>query len=181
MFNKTLRQLLLFHMFYYSEVLEPIEIKSLLKVSNRTIARDLHELQRAGLINVVFSKKEKGYIHQDNRYPCAKQPLVFSENKANNRHLEKLIRLATIMIELAGHTEISYYDCSPKEQETCSSWYKKKFPNVSKRTMQRDFQELSKIGYEISYDYFERLYTVTFPQSLEAIENCLRYKYKDRE
>lgn len=160
---KIFRQLILFHIFLCSKVIEINEITSLIKIGYKTIQRDLRELQNAGLLNIKFSKKENGYIHVNDNNRCPFSQTVFSDNKAKNIHLEKLIRLATIMIELRDHQY--------KNHESWSSWYKNKFSNVSRKTMQRDFVELNKIGYEIQYDRSEKCYVVHyFPEGLEAIE-----------
>lgn len=169
MISKTSRQLAIFHIFLYSQVVEFIEITNLMKISRKTITRDLKELQNAGLINIKYSKKEKGYIHIDNHNPCPFSSPIFSSNKVRNMHIEKLIRLATIMIDLRYHTELPYYEESCINQETCSSWYKKRFSNLSIRTMQRDFVELNKIGYVIKYDRYDRCYIVEFPEGIEGI------------
>lgn len=176
MISKTTRQLAIFHIFFYSEVVELIEITNLIKISHKTITRDLKELQNAGLINIKFSKKEKGYIHIDNDNPCPFASPIFSENKAIRMHIEKLIRLATIMIGLRYHTELSYDDDNSVDQETCSSWYRNRFPNLSIRTMQRDFAGLNEIGYSIEYDYFDRCYIVDFPEGLDGLQYKLQYK-----
>ncbi len=171
--SKTSRQLIIFHIFIYSKVIELIEIKKIIEVSTKTIMRDLKELQYAGLLNIKFTKKENGYIHIDDNKRCPFSAPILSDNKAKNLHLQKLIRISTIMIELRNFTELHMYENHNKEQETCSSWYKNRFPSLSKRTMQRDFNELNKIGYEIKYDSYERNYIVEFPEGIEGIENNL--------
>jgi len=177
MFSKTSRQLMIFHIFIYSTVIEFIEITNLIKISHKTILRDIKELQNAGLINIRFSKKEKGYIHFDNDNPCPFSSPVFSDNQAKNSHIEKLIRLATIMIGLRYHTELSCDDDNSVNQETCSSWYRNRFPNLSIRTMQRDFLVLTKIGYSIKYDRFDRCYIIQFPEGLEGLQFEIEYLY----
>ncbi|ABR49260.1 hypothetical protein Amet_3121 [Alkaliphilus metalliredigens QYMF] len=167
MLSKTSRQLAIFHIFLCSTVIEVADIKHFIKTSPKTILRDIKELKNAGLIDVKFSRKEKGYIHKDNGNHCPFSVPVFSDNKAKNMHLEKLIRLATIMIGLRYHTEKPYYEDDSENQETCSSWYKNKFPNVSSRTRQRDFEELKKIEYCVEYDLYDKYYLVSFPMGLD--------------
>ncbi|MCC5911898.1 MAG: DeoR family transcriptional regulator [Clostridiaceae bacterium] len=170
MLSKTSRQLILFHMFLHSEVVETTEVTNLVKVSHRTIARDIKDLESAGLIRVVFSKKEKGYVHMDHQCRCPMVAPIFSDNKASNRHLEKLIRLANIMIGLQGHEEEPYWEEEVYgNQQSCSDWYRATFPNVSQRTMQRDFAELNKIGYCIRYNFNDKCYMVDFPTDFEGI------------
>ena len=172
--SKTSRQLIIFHIFLCSKVVEIVEIRSLVKRSDKTIVRDLEELQKAGLLDIKFSKKEKGYVHIDDKKHCPFFVPIFSENKAKNMHLEKLIRLATAMIELRYHNEVPYYEEFWENQETCSSWYKARFPDLSKRTMQRDFKELNKIGYEIKYNRQDQYYIIDFPEGIEEIEDRLK-------
>jgi predicted DNA-binding transcriptional regulator YafY len=169
MISKVSRQLLILHIFLCSRIIEITEITSLIKVSNKTILRDIRELQNAGLLNIKFSKKEKGYVHIDDDNRCPFSRPILSDSKAKKMLFDKLIRLATIMIGLRGHTELPCYDNQSKNQETCGSWYRKRFPNVSARTMQRDFEELNKIGYKIRYDRSEKYYTIDFPEGLEGI------------
>lgn len=182
---KTSRQLSIFHIFACSKVVETGEVASIIniikKTSEKTIIRDIKELQNAGLINISFSKKENGYIHNDDNNRCPFLSPVFSNSKVKNRIFEKLIRLATIMVELKNHTELPYYDENSKNQKTCVSWYKNKFPNVTTRTMWRDFKELRNIGYDINYDSCERCYTVEFPDGLEGLQSNLQYIYMPRK
>lgn len=172
--RKTSRQLVILHIFLCSKVVEIIEITRLIKRSNKTMMRDLQDLQKAGLLNIKFSRKDKGYVHSDHGNPCPFSAPIFSDNRAKNRQLEKLIRLATIMVELRYHTEGLYDEGNAKNQETCRSWYKKRFPYLSKRTMQRDFEELNEIGYEIQYNHSDKCYMLDFPEGLEAIEDRLK-------
>ena len=171
---KVTRQLAIFHIFSCSKVVEIGEVVSLMniikKTSKKTIIRDIKDLENAGLININFSKKENGYIHNDINNPCPFLTPVFLNNKAKNRSYEKLIRLATIMLELENYTtEVQYFNKS-EDKETCVSWYKKKFPDLSTRTMWRDFKELRKIGYNVEYDSFEGCYVVEIPYGLEGLQ-----------
>lgn len=172
--NKISRELAILHIFLCSKVVEIAEITTLIKISSKTIIRDLQELQNAGLLNIKFSKKQNGYVHIDDKKRCPFFAPIFSENKAKNMHLKKLIRLAIIMIELRYHNEVPYDEDYAKNQETCSSWYKKRFPSLSKRTMQRDFEELNKIGYEMKYNRYDKYYMIDFPEGLEGIESKLK-------
>lgn len=167
--SKTSRQLIIFHIFLSSIVIEWEDINSLIEVSHKTILRDIQVLKKAGLINVIYSREEKGYIHIDEKSHCPFLLPIFEDNKKENMQIDKLIRMATIMVGLRGHTEEPFYYDLAKNQETCSSWYKKQFPEKSPRTMQRDFKQLNEIGYYISYNREERYYIVDFPDYLEGI------------
>lgn len=170
--EKVSRQLILFHIFFCCTVVEWIEITNLIEVSRRTILRDINDLKNAGLINIRYSSRQKGYVHVDYKNSCPFLAPVYGDNKKENMHLDKLIRLATIMMGLRDHIEEPYDPYDPyqvKDQETCSSWYKKQFPHISTRTMQRDFKQLNMIGYDISYDREQGCYTVNFPEYLDGI------------
>lgn len=178
MIGKTSRQLIIFHILLYSKIVELVELTNLIPVSAKTISRDMKELQEAGLIRVIFSKGEGGYVHMDDERHCPFSPPVYSNNKAKDRHIDRLLRLATIMIELKGHVEYPFYDERSLRQETCSTWYKKKFPNLSTRTMQRDFEELNRIGYFIEYNREDQYYEVDFPDGIEGIQSRMEYLNK---
>lgn len=179
---KVIRQLTIFHIFSCSKVVEIGELSSLIniinKTSEKTILRDIKDLQNAGLINISFSKKENGYIHNDVNNPCPFLTPDFMNSKAKNRSYEKLIRLATIMLELGNYTEVQQYFNKSEDKETCVSWYKKKFPNLSTRTMWRDFNELERIGYNVEYDSYEKRYIAEIPDGLEGIQCDLECRYK---
>ena len=82
------------------------------------------------------------------------------------------------MLELEKYTaEVQYFNKS-EDEETCVSWYKDKFPNLSTRTMWRDFKELRKIGYNVEYDSFEGYYVVEIPYGLEGLQCNLEYIYQ---
>jgi len=173
MINKTSRQLVIFHIFLCSTCVEISDITRLIRTSRKTFARDLKDLSDAGLLKIRFSKKQNGFVHSDDKNRCPFSPPILTNNQSRNRHLLKLDRLVAIMIELRGHTEIPCYECEDLNQETCSTWYKKRFPELNRKTMQRDFSELNKIGYEIKYDRFDKCYVVDFPEGLDGIESRL--------
>lgn len=173
MINKTSRQLIIFHIFLCSTCVEISDINRLIWTSRKTIARDLKDLSDAGLIKARFSKKQNGFVHSEDNNRCPFSTPVLSSNQSRNRHLLKIIRLAVIMTELRGHIELPCYECDDLNQETCSTWYKKRFPDLNRKTMQRDFSELKKIGYFIMYDRFDKCYVVDFPEGLDGIESVL--------
>lgn len=167
--DKISRQLILFHIFFCCRVVEWIEITNLIEASRKTILRDIKDLKNAGLINIRYSSRQKGYVHVDDENVCPFLAPTYGDNKKENMYLDKLIRLATIMMGLRDHIEYPFYDPRAENQETCSSWYKKQFPGTSTRTMQRDFKQLNKIGYYIWYEREEKYYIVDFPDYLDGI------------
>jgi hypothetical protein len=61
--------------------------------------------------------------------------------KKDMQYIEKIKRLTDFMSCLRDMSE----------DEPCDVQYKAMFPNVSKRTMQRNFATLSNVGYEVVY------------------------------
>lgn len=168
MVRKLHRQLKLFHIFYFSQVIEMADIKSLICVSDKTIFRDINELKEAGLIDVEYSKKHNGYVHKRERKCPFDEPMVF-KSEPKNLHIGRLRRLARIMIDFRWHEEIPYYELEGEEQKSCSDLYRELFPELSKKTMQRDFKDLNEIGYEIRYSKYDKCYHVWFPEGLEEM------------
>ena len=92
--SKIERQLLLYEIFLHCEVTEFAEITSRLPINKRMIQRDIVDLREAGLVDVVYSKKERGYVKKDTPR--------FHEHAAGKRRqsLKRLYRLGTLMTEL---------------------------------------------------------------------------------
>ena len=163
--SKLERQLLILNIFHCCEITEYNEITSRIEdVSRRTIDRDIAELTEAGLLSVTFSRKHNGFIeclHNENRMPTA--------NKAKQAHYNKLVRLSDVMFSFSSNSNDNIMD-----------WYVEHYPNVSKRTAQRDLQILKGIGYEIWYDFWGKQYVYDFPSDRMSIfEYGERYEYKD--
>jgi hypothetical protein len=53
-------------------------------------------------------------------------------------YMGKILRLITMMSEMDG-------------ADDPAAWYREQFPNLSARTMQRDFRVLNSIGYRVEY------------------------------
>lgn len=153
---KLERQLLILHIFHYCRVTEYAEIINLIKgVSRRTIDRDIAELTEAGLLNVVFLRKHNGFIHKDQQN-LHSHTNISTENKAKQAHFNKLTRLSKVMFDFGTDGSVI-------------EWYAKCFPDVSKRTIQRDLQILNDIGYRIRYDFYEKQYIYDFPYDMTSI------------
>lgn len=170
-FTKTTWEIAVFHIFYYCKVVQYEEFANTgINLSRKTIIRYVNELEDAGLLHVIFSKKENGYIHIDDSRHCPFLPPKYTQSERQNAHLNKLIRFVTIMVT-ADDTEYSCWDEEeiPKE-DAFIAWYKSIFPDVSRRTMYRDFQELNKIGYKIRYDSFDKQYCICFRRNMEKFE-----------
>lgn len=150
--SKIERQLLLYEIFLHCEVTEFAEITSRLPINKRMIQRDIVDLREAGLVDMVYSKKERGYVKKDTP--------PFNEQAVGRRRqfLKYLYRLGTLMTELenediaAWEKELDKEDGEEKEYFTAKDSYYELFPDSSERTRQRDFKTLRRIGHEIRYD-----------------------------
>lgn len=131
--SKTSRVLSVFHLFRHCDEVSYKEIMDLIPVSKKTVYRDILLLKQAGVIHIRYSKKRNAFVLMDTHF----HPPQFPKNKTRKLYLEKIIRLCTLMIEWG---------------DDAIDWYRKQYPNLSERTRQRDFKELSKIGYRIWYE-----------------------------
>jgi predicted DNA-binding transcriptional regulator YafY len=112
--------------------------------STKTFSRDISLLKSAG-VPIHYSGKQKAYVlayKKGEGVPPDKpnnKPEPAGGKKAE-QYIEKLRRLTTLMDFLRGMTD-----------EPCDVWYRETFPEISERTMQRDFALLRSIGYIIEY------------------------------
>jgi hypothetical protein len=164
--SKIERQLLLYEIFLHCEVTEFIEITSRLPVNKRMIQRDIVDLREAGLVDVFYSKKERGYIKKDTPR--------FNENAVGKRRqsLKRLYRLGTLMTELENDDAASWEkefdreDGDEKEYFTAKDSYYELFPDSSERTRQRDFKTLRRIGYQVGYDNWDHCFVKEYDYTL---------------
>lgn len=149
-YTKTQRQLLLYEIIYTSHEIIVDELIRRLKVSKKTIQRDIDDLTDAGLIKLVYSRK-------DNSYKCEEATDIISEPEGTHRfnHLKKLRRLTMFMKELSEASDYGY-----DEEYNCRKRYFELFPDVSERTRMRDYDTLNKIGYTIQWDEYEKRHIV---------------------
>lgn len=148
--DRTSRILLIFHFFYHCREVELQEITAYLQfqrisASQRTISRDIQFLKQAGLVRAKYSRKYKAYVPlkgnknfvpENEAYHLLRLP----EDHAKKLYMEKVIRLCTLMTKMIM-----------KGVENPIDWYRDRYPMLSDRTRQRDFRQLKKIGYKISY------------------------------
>ena len=147
---KTNRRLRLFDLFYHYREVEMIEITNYLTacnlmVSQRTIGRDIRFLKQAGLIRARDSKKYKAYEPLETEkffVPIGGNyyPPELPKERSKALYMEKIIRLCTLMTEMII-----------AEVEDPIDWYRKKYKKLSDRTRQRDFKQLSEVGYKVVY------------------------------
>lgn len=154
----------------------PAELKHFLSADTRMIQRDLKDIRDAGLLKLKYNKKEKNYIHGGEASFTQK-----AIKPRRREHLLRLRRLCTLMTCLEGpdfeevdsyETALHDYECSLRDSKEdpeafppdeigeppklpdfpdIKAQYETLFPGLSLRTLQRDFQTLSKAGYTITY------------------------------
>lgn len=176
--SKTERQLLLYEIFIHCEVTEFVEITTRLPVNKRMIQRDIVDLRDAGLVDVVYSKKERGYIKKDTP--------KFNEDVTGKRRqsLKRLHRLGTLMTELENEDvaswekEMDRENGEEKEYFTAKDSYYELFPDSSERTRQRDFKTLRRIGHEVGWDNWDHCYV---KEDDYALREDFEVERKDRK
>lgn len=131
--SKVSRVLSIYYLLLQCEEVSWQELAPLSKCK-KTIQRDFILICQAGARGIRFDRARKAYVMEDKTlYAPARV-----ENKAQTRQLQKLHRLLRALREMP--------------EEDCDIWYQKAFPEVSYRTMQRDFAELNKLGFDIHYE-----------------------------
>lgn len=135
--SKTSRVLSIYHLFRYCDEVSYQEVTDLIPVSPKTIFRDICLLKQAGLLNLRYSKKLRAFIDSGE-----KSEPIFPANKTQRLYLEKIIRLCTLM-------------CKLDSADDPVAWYRERYPTLTDRTRQRDFEELNKIGYRIIYQRWD--------------------------
>lgn len=153
--SKLERQLLLYEVFIHFYGLELDTIQEVLPIERRTLQRDVKDLNDAGVVRVRFSKKEQTYKWGDTEHI----PFVGDDKKPNRqKHLKKLRRLCWLIKELCNDEISSEEKYDRSNYQSCKEVYAEQFPEVSARTMQRDFKTLNRIGYPIRYNRRLRYY-----------------------
>ena len=149
-YTKTQRQLLLYEILYTSHEVIVDDLMQKLKVSKKTVQRDIEDLTDAGLIKLTYFRKDKSYKHEE-----VTGIILEPEGTARYSHLKKIRRLAIFMQELSDASECTYED-----GYNCKEQYFELFPDVSERTRMRDYETLKKLGYRIQWDEYEKRHIV---------------------
>ena len=149
-YTKIERQLLLYEIIFTSRIIEIDDIAKRLSVNKKTVFRDIEDLTDAGLISLIYSRKEKAYLRED-----AANTLNEPEGTLRNKHLKKLIRFTRFMEELSEVADISEFNYN------CRRRYEELFPEVSERTRMRDYKTMENIGYDINWDKYLQSHSVT--------------------
>ena len=133
--SKTSRLLVVFHLFQHCREVSFKEITDMLPVSPKTVWRDIRLLRQAGVLQIRYAKKREAFVPVSLEFTQPEWP----KNQTQRSYLEKIRRLCTLMVRIEGAKDPI-------------AWYRTKYPHLSDRTRQRDFKELSKIGYRIGYN-----------------------------
>ena len=149
-YTKIERQLLLYEIIFTSRIIEIDDIAKRLSVNKKTVFRDIKDLTDAGLISLIYSRKEKAYLREDTI-----NKLNEVEGTLRYKHLKKLIRFTRFMEELSEAADISEFNYN------CRRRYEELFPEVSERTRMRDYKTMENIGYDINWDKYLQSHSVT--------------------
>ena len=133
--SKISRVLSIYYLLLRCDEVSWTELASL-TTCKKTIQRDITLIRHAGgQVRFRKTKELHGYVMD----PKELADPVPTENQAQQRLIQKLRRLFIFL---------PYLD----DEEDCDVCYRELFPNVSKRTMQRDFAELNKLGFNIHFE-----------------------------
>lgn len=146
--SKLERQILLYEIFCHFTGWELETIFEVLPISRRTLQRDVKDLTDAGLISVRFSKKEQSYVPSEKEIQFHED----TENKYRNRHLKRLNRLGKLITSLYNDEVSEEKRFVRSEYISCKDYYQQLFPNISTRTMERDFLIMNRLGYHIKFN-----------------------------
>ena len=130
--TKTERILAIFHLLSFCTEVSYKEVTDLIPVSKKTVDRDVCLLREIGF-QIEFSKKRGAFVmSKEKKEPC------FPENLTRRKYREKILRLTDLMRGMEGADDPAVS-------------YRERYPNLSARTMQRDFKILRSIGYRVEY------------------------------
>jgi predicted DNA-binding transcriptional regulator YafY len=137
--SKTERILMLLYLFGTCQEVTKQEIKECIgdEFCEKTISRDIALIKQAGW-TIRYSVRDKVYYETDE----PREP-KFPTGKKERQYIERIIRLNEVMILLRYGGPDGPVDV----------WYEEAFPNVSRRTMQRDFNIINSVFCEVMY-YF---------------------------
>ena len=127
---------------------------SLYNIPPSTIYKDMQDLTDAGLINLKYDSLNDWYENSNEEHDYDE-----SKDSPNRRaHLKKLNRLAWCMRNLKNDPPEAEYDDDFyvvkvfEGEKSCVDYYRERFPDESQRTMCRDFETLTNIGYIVRYN-----------------------------
>ena len=139
---RTERILSVYHLFTHCKEVSYKEVTDQMpSVSSKTVARDIQLLRDAGVLQTKYSRKTNAFIPL-NAGEVTEPRLP--EEKGQRTFMEKIRRLCILMNEMIEELD-GFCDERPLHMEL----HEKLFPEVSKRTRQRDLSTLDNIGYSV--------------------------------
>lgn len=164
--SRMARILSIYHLFMYCKEVSIKEITDQMpEVNPATAKRDIALLNSAGVLQSKYSRKDNAYIPLRTEIVEIAPP----ESKNEREKIEKVRRLCILMQEL--------YEFDMEVDPLHIQIYNKLFPDVKKRTRERDFDDLKEIGYivrrEIEYysdeDKEKRCYSLEVPNGAYSL------------
>lgn len=164
--SRTARILSIYHLFLYCDEVSIKEITDQMpEVNPATAKRDIALLNRAGVLRSEYSRKANAYIPLSTDI----DETYISESESERENIERIRRLCILMQEL------DEFDMEVEPLHI--RIYEKLFPNVKKRTRERDFKALKEIGYivrrELEYfpdeDKEKRCYSLAIPNGTYSL------------
>ncbi len=164
--TKLERQIVLYKYFNSPKIKGKIDSQELYGIPVSTIYKDMRDLRDAGLISIKWQPGKNGaegkYVTNwcDNIDDNKKGEHDDSADSSRRMsHLRRLKRLCTLTSTLWNEElQVDYCEGTIKRGKTCKDHYKELYPELSDRTMQRDFQVLSRVGFPIRYNRNLRYY-----------------------
>lgn len=142
------RQLMIFHLLRFTGELQYKDILDAFPVNKKTAARDLQFLAHAGVARLRYSRRTMSFLPAGAEFVPRRasdfHPPAFPPgSEPAKAHLERFVRLCTMMLELDQDPE------GPGRDPAL--WYQTRYPALSRRTRERDFAQLREIGYGIAW------------------------------
>lgn len=158
------RQIVLYKYFNSPRIKGKINSKELYGIPVSTIYRDLRDLKDAGLVSIKWQPGRNGeegrYVRQwEDEKNCDEEYDESNDSVRRVNHLHRLSRLCRLTSELWNEElRVDYYEGTILKGKTCKDHYKELYPELSDRTMERDFQVLSRVGFPVRYNRSLRYY-----------------------
>ena len=138
------RILSVYHLFMHCQEVSYKEITDLMpSVSSKTISRDIQLLKDAGVLQAKYSRKAMAFIPL-NIGEITEPDLP--EEPGQQKFMNKIRRLCILMNEMTNKLD-GLCDEKPLHMKL----HERLFPELSKRTRQRDFKVLNNIGYSVRH------------------------------
>lgn len=150
--KKVERQLIIYKYLASGRLLEREDVLHLYDIPTSTIYKDIQDIEDSGYIKLKYNENNRLYEESNE-----KSTYNENEDRPNHRaHIKRLARLIWCMRFLFNDLpEIDYDENGKpyiKQEKTCADYYMEQFSDESIRTMNRDFETLTRIGYVVKYN-----------------------------